>query len=171
MSRISDQNSSLETPPEHQPNALNDVNHFQIVARDNNRLKKRNFAYAFLPIYYFSRIFGLMPFTIIYNSRGEIQAPQVRRFDAFWFGISISIYVLAAFTNFQTSVQTMQLPEKMKIISFALYFGHYMLLIEGLLVGAIAIGLDMYTRHKLVAILKAFIAFDNEVSETTVWNC
>lgn len=147
-----------QTNSEQHPNVLNAVNHYRIVSNED-RWRKIDFAYAFLPIYYFSRMFGLMPFTLNYNSRGEIQAPQVRRFDAIWFGVSISIYLMAAVTNFLS----VALPKEMTTISFALYFGHNVLFIQSLLVGAISIGLDLFNRYKLVAILKAFIAFDKEV--------
>lgn len=158
MARISDQNPSLETHTEHQSGNPNGVNRLQIVAKEN-RVEKRNFGYSFLPIYYFSRVFGLMPYSIVYNARGEIQKSQVRMIDGLWFIISICIYVLVAFTNYLN----VKLPEEMTTVSVALYFGHYMLLIEGLLVSAITIGLDMYNRHKLVVILKSFISFDKEV--------
>lgn len=141
---------------EQHPSVLNAVNRFRFVAK---RRKKHDFAYSFLPIYYFSRFFGLMPFSFIYDSDGEIQAPRISIFDGAWFVISICIYVSAAFTNFQI----ISLPKEM-VIASALYFGHYILLIQGLLVCAIAIGLDMCNRNKLVTILKTFIAFDKEVS-------
>lgn len=141
---------------EQHPSALNSVNKYQTGAK---RWRKRDFAYSFLPIYYFSRFFGLMPFSLIYDSDGEIQAPRISLLDGVWFIISICVYVFAAFTNFQI----VTLPKEMPLASL-LYFGHYILLIQGLLVCTIAIGLDMYNRNKVVAILKTFIAFDKEVS-------
>ena len=150
---------SSKTPEQH-PSVLNAVNQFQIDTR-RGRWKKRDFAYSFLPIYYFSRLFGLMPYSIVYDSIGEIQTPRVRTIDGIWFIISICIYVLAAFTNFQSITS----PKEMTMVSDALYFGHYMLLIEGLLVSAVSIGFDMHNRYKLVTILKAFICFDKEVSD------
>lgn len=144
---------------EQHPSALNAVNQFQMVVK-RGRWKKLDFAYSFLPVYYFSRILGLLPYSFICDSEGELQAQQVDLIDGIWFLLSICIYVLAAFTNFQT----ITLPKEMKIES-ALYFGHYALLIQGLLICAISIGMDMYNRNKLVAIFKAFIEFDKEVSE------
>lgn len=160
MAGVSDQNLTLETHTEQQPGIPNGLIQRQIVAKEQKRMEERNFVYSFLPIYYVSRFFGLMPYTIIYDSRGGIQAQQVRAIDGLWFIVSICIYVLAALSNYQT----MKLPDEMTGIPFALYFGHYTLLIEGLIVCAIAIGLDMYNRCKLVVILNAFSDFDKEVS-------
>lgn len=160
MARISDQNPTLETHIEQQTSIPNGINQRQIVTKERCRMKQRNFVYSFLPIYYFSRFFGLMPYTIIYDSRGEIQTQQIRTIDGVWFTVSICIYVLAALSNYQT----VKLPDEMTEVPFALYIGHYTLLIEGLLVCAIAIGFDMNNRYKLVVILNAFIEFDKEVS-------
>lgn len=143
---------------EQHPSASNAVNQFQMIVK-RGRWKKLNFAYSFLPVYYFSRVLGLMPYSFSWDSEGELQAPQVNLVDGIWFLLSICIYVLAAFTNFQTII----LPKEMKIES-ALYFGHYALLIQGLVICAISIGMDMFNRNKLVAILKAFIEFDKEVN-------
>lgn len=161
MARISDQNnSSLETNITQQPSVLNGVDNSQIVDKED-RSKKLNFTYTFSPIYYFSRILGLMPFSFIYDARGELQAPQIRPIDGVWYVFSLCIYVLVAIINIQIAIQKQT---ELKAISFALYFGHYMLLIKGLLISAISIVMDFYNRYTLVKILQAFIAFDKEVS-------
>lgn len=148
---------------EQHPSASNAVHQFQMVVK-RGRWKKLHFTYSFLPIYYFSRILGLIPYSFICDSEGELQAPRINLIDGIWFLLSICIYLLAAFTNYQT----IALPKEMKIAS-ALYFGHYALLILGLVISAISIAMDMWNRNKLVAILKAFNEFDKEVSEPTCY--
>lgn len=142
---------------EQHPSALNGVNQFQMVMK-RGRWEKLNFTYSFLPVYYFSRALGLLPYSFVCDSGGELQAPQVGLFDGIWFLLSMCIYVLAAFTNYQM----IKLPKEM-VISSALYFGHYALLIQGLLICAISIAMDMFNRNKFVSVIKTFIEFDKEV--------
>lgn len=59
--------------------------------------KDFNFAYGFRPIYYSSRIFGLMPFTFVYNSKGKIDGSKVELVDILWLIISITINLTMAF--------------------------------------------------------------------------
>lgn len=156
--------SSNNNTDEQHPSVLNSVHKFPT---DSKRWRRLDFVYSFLPIYYFSRFFGLMPFSFIYDSDDEIQAPRISIFDGVWFVITIGIYLVAAFTNFQILTH----PKEMALAS-ALYYGHYILLIQGLLVCSVAIGLDIYNRNRLVTILKIFIAFDKEVSVTRlIGNC
>lgn len=47
--------------------------------------QKDTFAYCFRPIHIVSRAFGLMPFSITFDSNGEIQKSNVSKFDVLWF--------------------------------------------------------------------------------------
>lgn len=147
---------------EQHPSALNAVNHFQVLVK-RGRWKKLDFAYSFLPVYYFSRVLGLLPYSFMCDSEGELQAPQVDLIDGIWFLLSMFIYVLAAFTNYQM----IKMPKQIAISS-PLYFGHYTLLIQGLLICAISIAMDMFNRKKFVTVLKTFIDFDKEVKDGSI---
>lgn len=55
-----------------------------------------NSGHSFTFIYYFSRVFGFMPFTIVYDSDGKIQAARIRTIDILWFMITIGLYLSSA---------------------------------------------------------------------------
>lgn len=124
------------------------------------RSNELNFAYSFRPTYYFSRVFGLMPFSIISESNGEVQS-RVTAFDAVWFIISMCLYLAIACISYNERLR------RAKVLSVST-IGYKIHLIFTLVFGAISIGFDMYNRFKLVDILNKFTRFDREVS-TTVW--
>lgn len=64
--------------------------------------KKINFAYSLLPIYYFSRAIGLLPFSIIRDANGKVQKTRVSAFDFFWFVTSICLYLFLASFCYRT---------------------------------------------------------------------
>lgn len=133
-----------------QPSAFKNVN-------QENRSKNLNFADSFRPIYYFSRVFGLMPYSIIYDSNGDVQEPKVRTLDVLWFVISMCIYILMAvilyqemnISNLNTSV-------------YILLLGEFVLLMLTLIFGAQVIGMDMCNRFRIIDILKKINTFDKE---------
>lgn len=122
--------------------------------------KEPNFVYSFRPVYYFSRMLGLMPFSIICNSKNEAQKPKVRAFDSLWFVVSICLYCLMAFVSYETRKHSRN---SANISSNVLILGDSFHLITGLLFGALLIAMDMCNRNKLVAILRKFTVFDREV--------
>lgn len=132
------------------------------VEKDPN-LSNMNSAYSYRPIYYFSRIFGLMPFSIIYSSDGRAQKPRVSVFDGLWFVISICIYILMAVISYKNII----LPTNSNS-SYLMILGDYVLLILGLFIGALTIGMDMCNRFKIVDILKMFDTFDNKVKQDVI---
>lgn len=118
-----------------------------------------NFSHNFSPVYYYSRLFGLMPFTIDGETGRGIQKPKVNISDGLWFLVSIAIYIsmaLIAYIN-------MQLPPDANTAAFILVLGDYVLLIVGLIYSALIIIFDMYNRIRLTDILNKFITFDKEV--------
>lgn len=132
--------------------------HQMAVKRDYSE-KLRNIVYSYQPIYYVSRIFGLLPFSLTYESSGEIKMPKITKFDGIWFVISIAIYlvfpkVILLSIDIQTSPSVP-----------ILILGHKLLLIVGLIYAAIIICENMCSRFKFVKILKIFTAFDNEASQ------
>lgn len=58
-----------------------------MVQRENS-LKKENFEYCFRPIYYFSRAYGQIPFTITYYKNGAIDGVKIYKRDYIWVAIS-----------------------------------------------------------------------------------
>lgn len=124
-----------------------------------NLEKKADFEHSVRPIYYFSRVFGLLPFSLIRNERGEIQKPQVRFTDLLFFVISLSWYFFLACV----SCQNIRLPNDNSLIPIA---GDFLLLIIGLIFNEFIIPMDMFNRFKLVEVVKMFNTFDENVSES-----
>lgn len=122
-----------------------------------------NFFYSFRPIYYFSRTFGFMPFTIVYDANSKIQEPTIRSLDIFWFIVSIFSYLLSAFISFQNT----QNPENSKFAESVILRGaDYAIMLSGLIFGVLVIVMDMCNRFKLVGILNNIKIFDEEVSRS-----
>lgn len=122
------------------------------VEKNVDYLKECGFMYSLRPIYYFSRLFGLMPFSILYDSNGDVQKPKVRFLDGLWFTISISVFLSIVIASVQ----------EMEFIS-SLDLRMFMIVTMGLIFDAIFIVLDMFNRVKLVDIFKKFVIFDKAV--------
>lgn len=123
-------------------------------------LNKYNFLYSFRPVYYFSRVFGFMPFTMVCGSNGTIQGPAVRLLDIFWFLISICLYISSALLSFQNA----QFPKNFdNTESLILITADYFILLSGLAFGVVVIVMDMFNRYKFVEILQNINTFDAEV--------
>lgn len=126
----------------------------------NDDRNKRNFAYSFRPIYYFSRVFGLMPFLVKYDSKGQPEMPRVGILDSLWFVTTICVYLSMAYISYQQ----MSLPQDPNAPT-VLVFSEYLLQILGLVYGALIIAMDLCNRFKFVDILKQLMIFDTEASE------
>lgn len=129
------------------------------IITNKNRTDNVNFAYSFRPIYFYSRILGLMPFSISYNENGRVQKAKIGVFDGVWFVISICTYLSLAFTCFHR--MKVQLEAN---VPFILFFGEQIHLALGLAFGALAITIHMYNRSKMIDILRIFSVFDEEAS-------
>lgn len=130
------------------------------IATNEQRSNAINFAYSFRPIYYFSRIFGFAPFTIMHDSNGTIQVPKIRAFDIVWLILSIFAQVLSPILFFRN--------EKYSIhhISLTILIRSDIIIIAVRTIFIIlAIILEMSKRYKMVEILKKIIDFDEDVSE------
>lgn len=121
---------------------------------------KINFAYTIRPIYHISRIVGLFPFTIVHDLNGDVQEAQVNLLDFLWFKISICMYLLMAY-YYCDGLEWSATPH----VSFVLTIGDNLLMIFGMLYGAIVVIADMCNRSRLICILKQFTIFDKEVSD------
>lgn len=124
-------------------------------------LRKFNFVYTFRPIYYFCRVFGLMPFKITYQSNGTIDGFEIGIFDILWCIISISFNLILAFLSLKNSPNI----DDLKTVSIILVGGDFILQIFSMIFDGIVIGMDMCFSGKLVRILKKISTFDDEVSE------
>lgn len=116
-----------------------------------------NFAYCFRPIYYFSRIFGLLPFTIIYDWNGDHQEARVEIIDFVWFIVSILMYLLMAVYCYMAFS-----PDRSEK-SYILDSGDYILLILGSIISAVYVAMDMHNRHILIDIMKRIATFDKDL--------
>lgn len=119
-----------------------------------------NFAYSFRPVYYVSRAFGLMPFSIIYNSNREPNNSKVTVYDCLWLMVSVCIYLMLGFFRYRNLV----LPEGASTTSHILILGDSVVLILSLTFAGQFVIMDFFNRFKLVDVLKKIIVFDNEVS-------
>lgn len=134
----------------------------------HNRLKrdrkglppKITFLYGFRPIYYFSRAFGMLPFSIVSNSSGELEGPRVSKFDGAWCMISMCIYASLVYSI----IYGMEIPQNSSISATILLFGDNFLLIANFIFGILMIGVDMSNRYKFVNLMKKLVLFDNQVT-------
>lgn len=125
--------------------------------------EKIHFFYSFCPIYYFSRLFGFMPFTISCHSNGTVYEPTIRSLDIFWFIISIFLHLLSTFTIFKNA----EISLSSDYAEWKILFGaDYVILLSGLIFGAVIIVMDMCNRFKLVGILNNIRTFDEEASRS-----
>lgn len=118
-----------------------------------------NFGHCFKPIYYFSRMFGFMPFTIVFDSDGKIQTARIRAMDILWFMITIVLYLSSAlyfviFSYHQTwPVKTIILINCTRLT--------YMM---RKLFNIVSIGDILHNRFRLIEILKKINTFDEKES-------
>lgn len=119
-----------------------------------------NFTFGFRPIYYFARICGQMPFTIIYHrSNGAIVGTKFFKCDFIWSAISLCMQI--AFIRFAMDLLTS--PRDPNQISATLHFCNIIIWFLTVLFGISMMVLDTHNRWKIVGILKEFVHFDNEV--------
>lgn len=128
--------------------------------------KHRDLLDSFQPIYYFSRLFGLMPFTIGRSSSGNISGPRVNKLDAVWLVAAISIYSLATVVSFKY-VKFDQEPST-KCWNMLINSTNWHLTL-GLIFCGLFIGVDLYNREKLVDLFKRFAIFDKDLVSCSAW--
>lgn len=131
---------------------------YQIAVKKTGSNKADDFIYSYRPMYYFARFFGLLPFSFVYDSNGELQAPRVTIFDGVWFVLSVVFYLMLAISSFEGFEIIPNDPAPLVNLINAL------LLTVGLCNGATMIVVNMCVRFRFTAILKTITAFDKEAS-------
>lgn len=122
-----------------------------------------DFAYSFRPIYLYSRALGLMPFSIIRASNGEVQKAQVKVFDVLWFVTTICLYLFLSYCYAKSTQIAIDTNE-----SYFLSLNDDIGIIFSFIFGAITIGIDMFNRSRLTGILKDFSLFDKKVNRINI---
>lgn len=120
--------------------------------------EKVSFTQSFRPIYYFSRMFGLMPFSIINDSNGEAQEPRISKLDGLWFVVAICTYLAMGYITYENAA-----PKDPNSMPYKLLFVDSIIFFPEIILGIFIIGFEMCNRFKLINILKEFITFDTEV--------
>lgn len=131
--------------------------------RSNNkhvRLKQTMFA-GFRPLFCFSRITGLMPFSIVCNSNGEVQSCKVKVVDVVWFVISICVCILLAIWNSYCLYSNISHHSPAMIVLNAT---GPILSILCFTFSALFYAINMWNRQKFLGILQNLERFDKEVS-------
>lgn len=123
--------------------------------------EKLNFSFSFWPIYYFARVCGQMPFSILIYPNGAIAGPKMYKRDLIWFAIAMCIH--CAFICM--SVHIIQFTHVPNEIISVLHFGNLTAWFIMLLFGISMIVLDAYKRNEIVDILKKITVFDREVRD------
>lgn len=130
---------------------------YQIAGKKSDSKKSPDFISSYRPMYYFSRFFGLLPFSFVYDLNGELQAPRISIFDGVWFVVSIVFYVLLAISSYQP-VEIKHDPAPLVTVSNAL------ILTVGFTNGIVMIVMNVCVRFRFTTILKTITAFDKEAS-------
>lgn len=128
-----------------------------------------HFSHVFRPIYYFARLCGHMPFSIVQSSSAKLHQPRVSKFDGVWFLISICIYAGLAICICWYIHRALTLYSSVKPILYLLASSINMLRLVNFLCGMLMSIMDMCNRHKLVNIFNKFTAFDRKVG-VFKWN-
>lgn len=127
--------------------------------------KIMNFSTVFRPLHYFSRIWGLAPFSIVTNSNGDVQEPKVHLCDSLWFLIMLCMYLSFANYTLEVFANTRgNYNEKSWIMSVCAILMVGLTFIHGIL----AIIINVCNRYKLVDMVKMFTRFDKEVLIVTL---
>lgn len=126
------------------------------IEKEIQRKRNIDFLYCFRPIYYFSRIFGSMPFSIIHDSNGDVKKSRITIFDGFWFVISICIYSAAVFLIFDSKIMDQASP------TFVTILGNTFIMMN-ITHGVLSVPIEMCNRFKFIEIVKNFVIFDKDV--------
>lgn len=135
-----------------QPIIIEDETQSETIQQTNIiRTKKINFIHGFRPIYYFSRAFSLMPFSIQCDSNGDPEEPKVYLSELIIFSISIILCLAMAYDEHHN------LPFMYTLVGKCT-------LLTNMISSTVIIALDMYNRSNLICILSNFNKFDKNVS-------
>lgn len=130
--------------------------------KKEHRSPKLDFAYTFRPIFYCSRLCGIMTFSMNHDSDGEFLKPRVSRQDVLWFmlWLCINSFMVVVFHKYGDFPFT-------NAVSPSLYFGEKIVGILPTLGGGLFSILNLYNRFKIVETLNTFKVFDLQVNYQT----
>lgn len=128
-----------------------------LTTNDQQR-SRHNFYYCFQPIFIISRIFGLLPFTIHSDLRGNIERVKIGALNVLWLVISI------VFNMILMCIMKYSSRNKLDFGSPVLYLADQLIWISGFLIMVISMALDVFNRNRLLKILRNLIAFDKYVN-------
>lgn len=117
-------------------------------------VKNANIAYVLRPVYYLSRIYGFHPFSLVFDSNGDVFGATVGKLDCLWFAVSLLIYVSFSLLE----CRNLRLP------STVITFMDNILFMLNVVFAMICILMDLFNRFKFANILKQFTIFDAEAS-------
>lgn len=109
------------------------------------------------PIYYISRLFGLLPFTLQCNDNGAEKCVTVTIFDQIWFAIALSWYAVLSGLCIVVS-----LIDYINEATVFLHMASIFLLFVGLSHGVFSIAKNMLQRHQFGCILNDLFVCDTE---------
>lgn len=121
-------------------------------------LRKLSFEYAIRPVYYFSRLTGQWPFSVIHDPNGTLQRARVGFFDILWPILMMCLNLILSLDSYD-QLKGEQEKNVIRIRSAV----EYLLDMCSFLFVAIGIVLGVINCNKIVDILRKFKAFDNEV--------
>lgn len=116
-----------------------------------------NFHICISPIRKLSRTFGLLPFTIQFDSNGKIEKSSVSVFDAIWFVTSIVLNLGFLYLILPTLKVPSDHPSSILLIIGG------MISIIGYAMSALSIVFDMLNRKRITRIFDDLFAFDKKV--------
>lgn len=109
------------------------------------------------PVYLMSRLFGLFPFTVHYDSNGCMQRAAVGAFDGVWFIGAITLNLFLAYLMLIQVKSSIEEKSSAKFIAGRIIFTVNFVMVVAFIV------LDMINRHRLVNTIKEIIKFDTSV--------
>lgn len=133
-----------------------------IITPENTNSKKSTFAYGIQPIYWFSRIFGYMPFKFVYDSNGVIRGARIRVIDVLWAIFSIGLHLFAMIHFLLTAGCTTENFEK----SIILANGTKALVFLRRIFNCLCLGMELCSCFQLVDIFQRLNSFDEKVMNT-----
>lgn len=137
----------------------------EIIEEDENQSEPANFAYTFRPIYFLSRVFGYMPFSIAWSSKEKYYVARIRPIDGLWFVSIIFVYLLMSIFTYRRDDSAM----KDKLPNLCIPVGRTYQTLSLFFCVAIIVT-DMINRFKIIGILNLFNRFDEEVGNTLGYN-
>lgn len=122
-----------------------------------------DFSHSFRPTYVVSRIFGQLPFSIVYHPNGDVHRPVINKLDALWFLVSISVFFYIMFSTFEFINM-----EENSIKTFT-DLCYIFVFVTSSTLGLSSIVFDMCFRFKFVDNFKRMAIFDKKASSNK-WN-